>query len=121
MSDNFFTRVSMKIYAGLGVVATIAAIVGMMALFENRYATAADVQQTQAQMVQSMKLININLEVLTLENNVLRLENQKRSVQMQLATQPNNTALEMLLDDINTDIEKFNHRIGELQNKKVTE
>lgn len=121
MSNSFFSSISTKVYTCLGVLATIAAIVGMMTLFEQRYATAADVKQTQAQMVKSMRLININLEVLTLENNVMRLENQKRAILMQQVSDPNNPALKMMLRDIDQQLNILNTRIGHLQNERVTE
>lgn len=121
MPGNFITGLSTKIIAGLGVVATIGAIVGMMTLFENRYATAADVKQTQAQIVRSMKVIEINLEVLNLDNQVMRLENQKRAVLMQMVNDPNNPALKMILQDIDQKLTNTNNRIGQLQNKKVTD
>lgn len=121
MKNNFLSSISAKVIAGLSVIATIAAIVGMMTLFEQRYATAADVKQTQAQLVQSLKLVHINLEVLTLENSVLRLENQKRVVLMQMVQDPNSPVLKMILKDLDDKIELTNTRIGDLQNKKITE
>lgn len=121
MKSNIFSGVSSKIIAWATVLATIIAIVGAMIMFDDRYARADDVQKTQAQMLKSIKLVNISLELINLKSQKQELKGQKRDIMMRLDTKPADVSLNMLLDDVKGDLDQVSERIGELKNKRVVE
>ena len=114
-------NLSSKVIAWLAFVATMIAIVGGMTMFDERYARAADVQKTQAQMVQSIKLLNVDIQLMSLKNTKLELKGEKRALMLQVNSNPNNIHLKLMLEEINSDLNTVSSRIGALENKKVTE
>lgn len=118
---NYITNISSKVIAWLAFVATMVAIIGGMTMFDGRYARAADVQKTQAQMVQSIRLLNIDIQLMSLKNTKLELKGEKRALMLQVASTPSNIHLKLMLEEVKSDLDIVSDRIGALENKKVTE
>jgi len=90
-------------------------------MLDNRYARAADVQKTQAQFLQSVQLININLELMNLKNRKLELKSDRRNLTIEAVKAPENTTLKLMIEETNEDLTKVNYKIGELENRVVTD
>ncbi len=121
MKSNFFSSISAKVLAWATVLTTIIAIVTAMTMLDDRYARADDVQKTQVQILKSIQLVNINLELINLKSYKQELKGQKRNVMMKLSEKPTDVTLTILLDDIRGDLDQVSERIGELKNKRVVE
>lgn len=121
MKNNFLSSVSSKVVAWGTLLATGVAIVTAMTMFDDRYARAADVYKAQAAIVQSIKLLNVDIQLQGLKNRQLELKSEKRNLAQQVAIYPNNVTLKNMLEEANSDLVTVNRRIGELRNKKVIE
>jgi len=121
IANSFFASVSSKVVAWLALLATIGAIIGAMTMFDNKYASAADVYKTQAQMVKSIKLLNMDIQLQGLKNRKLELRGEKRNLQTQVATYPSNVTLRNMLEEVDRDLQNVLRSIGDLENRRATE
>jgi len=121
IANSFFASVSSKVVAWLALLATIGAIIGGMFMFDNKYASAADVYKTQAQMVKSIKLLNMDIQLQGLKNRKLELRGEKRNLQTQVATYPSNVTLRNMLEEVDRDLQNVLRSIGDLENRRATE
>lgn len=120
-NSKVIKSISTRVIAWLAFLATLVAIVGGMTMLDNRYARAADVQKTQAQFLQSVQLININLELMNLKNRKLELKSDRRNLTIEAVKAPENTTLKLMIEETNEDLTKVNYKIGELENRVVTD
>ncbi len=121
MPSKLLASVSSKVIAWLALIATIGAIIGAMTLFDNKYASAADVNKTQAEMYKSIKLLSIDIQLQGLKNRRLELKGEKRNLQAQVAIYPNNITLKSMLEEVILDLQSVQHSIGSLENSRVIE
>lgn len=121
MKSNFFASVSSKVVAWCAFLATILAIIGGMIMFDNKYASAADVYKTQAAMVQSIKLLNMDIQLQGLKSRRLELKGERRNLQIQVATYPDNIILRTMLEEVTADLTSVLRSIGDLENRRAIE
>jgi len=115
-------KFSWKTLSGIvAFAAGVVAIIIFMGSVDDRYAKAADVLQSQTAFVKSINLVNINLELLSLQNRKAELKRDKRNLTIQLHSNPNNIEFKLMLDDVKSDLVSVCRRIDELETKMITE
>jgi len=119
MKSKFFSGVSSKIIAWATVLATIVAIVTAMAMFDDRYARAEDSKETHEEIIESIKLMNINMKINGLQSQRIMLKMNKRDLMLKQAENPEDPTIRCLLEDANEDMATINRRIGDLENEQL--
>jgi len=109
-----------SVTALVAFMASITAIVVFLGSIDERYAKADEVNQTQTELIQSIKLVNINLELINLKNRKLELKGEKRSMMLQVHSFPNDVNFKLMLDDIVEDLDSVCQRINKLETSIIT-
>ena len=121
MKNSFFNSTVSRVVALLTFLTIMTAIIGGMVAFDDRYARADDVQKTQIQMLKSIKLINVSLELVTLKSRELELKIERRAMMLQIGNNPGNIDFKIMLEEINSDLSSVTSRICLLENTRIVE
>lgn len=119
MKVSSLKNIPAKVITALAIITTVFAIVGGIFMFEDRYARADDLQKTQENFVKSIKLININLELICLKNEKSELKREKRELVLKVHEAPNDVYFINILDEVKDDLTSVCGRITALENKII--
>ena len=121
MKISSLKNIPSKVITWFAFVATLVAIVGGMFMLDERYARADDVQKTQEQLVKSIQLITINLEMLGLKDKRSELKSEKRQLILKVHEAPDDIYFKIALDEVDVDLTSICNRIDELEGKIIIE
>ena len=112
--NNTFTKVA-------AVIAFLCALITVFSMVDNRYARADDVRKTQEQLIDSIRGVNINIEIVRLKSRRGDLKAERRELMLKCMKDKDNHNLKIMLEEINDELESINNRIDELESKKLTQ